>query len=157
MLGRALIERAVNLGLADATAEYAYMLATGDGLPIDLPKARELYFVAGAQGVDWAQRAYGEMLELGQGGPIDLAGAEEWYLRAQGQGYEMAGYDIAEMLWANAAALSDRQVDALACRYWAEASGPDVDGTDYSGKCAEPAAKLSPAEVIRAQELANTF
>lgn len=156
-LGRALLERAVNLGLAEATADYAYMLATGDGLPVDISRARQLYFVAGAQGIDWAQRDYGEMLERGEGGPVDLAEAEDWYLRAQAQGNVMAGYDIAELLWANAATMADRQVDALAWCYWAEANGPDADGTDYTGKCVEPSAKLAPDAVQRAQALAKTF
>jgi uncharacterized protein len=156
-LGRALIERAVSLGLAEATADYGYMLATGDGLPVDLPKARGLYFTAGAQGVDWAQRDYAEMLELGEGGPVDLAEAEEWYRLAQGNGNVMAGFDMAEMLWANAATLPDRQVEALAWCYWAETNGPDADGTDYTGRCTDPAAKLPPEDVTKAQEMAKTF
>lgn len=156
-LGRALLERAVSLGYADATADMAYMLATGDGLPTDEPRARELYFIAAAQGIDWAQRDYAEMAELGQGGPVDLAEAEVWYRRAQAQGYVMAGYDMAEMLWSNAAAMPDRQIEALAWCFWAEAHGPDAEGTDYTGKCAEPAAAMDPEAVTKAQDLATTF
>jgi TPR repeat protein len=156
-LGRALIERAVSLGLPEATAEYGYMLATGDGLPVDLKRARELYFAAAAQGVDWAQRDYGEMLELGEGGAIDLEAAEEWYRAAQRQGYVMAGYDIAEMIWANPTVFPDRAVEALAWCLWAEANGPGEGGEDYTGNCADPAAKLTPEDLAKAEELAATF
>ena len=156
-LGRALIERAVTLGDPETISDYAYILATGDGLPVDLPKARKLYGIAAAHGIDWAMRDYGEMQELGEGGPVDLAGAEESYRAAQATGYVMAGFDMAELLWANAATLPDRQVEALAWCYWAESNGPDVDGTDYTGRCADPAAARTPDDVTKAQAMAKTF
>lgn len=156
-LGRSLMERAVTLGDPEATAALAYMLATGDGLPVDMPRARELYLIAAAQGIDWAMRDYGEMLELGEGGPVDLGQAEHWYLAAQDAGFVLAGFDMAEMLWANAATLPDRQVEALAWCFWTEANGPDVFGVDYTGRCADPAAALTPEEVAKAKELALTL
>jgi hypothetical protein len=156
-LGRALLERAVSLGLSEAAADYGYMLATGDGLPVDLARARDMYFRAAAQGVDWAQRDLGEMLELGEGGPVDLVGADTWYRKAQDQGYVMAGFDLAEMIWANPDAFPGQEVEALAWCFWAEANGPGEEGEDYTGKCADPAAKLPPEDVARAKELALTF
>lgn len=156
-LGRALIERAVALGHPEAAADLGYILATGDGLPIDLERAREAYLIGAANGIDWAVRDYGEMQELGEGGPVDLAEAEEWYRRAHGLGNVMASFDMAEMLWANAATMPDRQVEALAWCYYAETNGPDFDGNDYTGRCAAPAAKLTPEEVTQATELAKTL
>ena len=156
-LGRALMERAVTLGHPEAAADMGYILATGDGLPVDLERAREVYLIGAANGIDWAARDYGEMQELGEGGPVDLAEAEEWYRRAHDLGNVMASFDMAEMLWANAATMPDRQVEALAWCFYAETNGPDFDGNDYTGRCADPAAKLTPDEVAQATELAKTL
>ena len=126
-------------------------------MPVDLPRARELYLIAAAHGIDWAMRDYGEMLELGEGGAVDLVGAEQWYLQAQATGYVMAGHDMANMLMDNTATLPDRQVDALAWCYWAQSSGPDVVGNAFVGDCDAFASKLTPDKVAQAQALAATF
>lgn len=153
----ALLERAVALGDPDGTAELAYMLATGDGVEQDQERARRLYEVAAAQRIDWAERDYGEMLELGEGGPVDLIQAEAFYRRSAAQGYAMAGMDIAEMIWADTSASPERQVEALAWCFWAEAKPPMWDGTDYDGACADPEATLAPDDVAKARVLAETF
>jgi TPR repeat protein len=121
-----------------------------------LPAARQLYQVAAAHGIDWAERDYAEMLEFGAGGAADLALALHYYQRAAGQGYAMAGMDIAEMAWANPQAFPD-QVHALAWCLWAEAQPATWDGTDYEGACAEAAARLTPDEQADAATRAANF
>lgn len=156
-LARALYERATTMGDPETIADYAYILSTGDGFPVDLPKARRLYAIAATHGIDWAERDYGEMLELGQGGPADLVDAEKWYRRAQAQGYVIAGFDLAEMIWANAGSMGDRDVEALAWCYWAEANGPAPDGMDYTGRCVEAEAALTADKATAARDMAATF
>lgn len=153
----ALFERASLLGDPNGTAWLAYLLATGDdGAEIDLPRARQLYEVAAAHGIDWAERDYGEMLELAEGGPADLVRAKEFYQRAVAQGNPMAGYDIAEMAWANREVFPDK-VEALAYCLWAEAMPPMWDGSDYDGKCDQAAAALGAEDVAKAKTMADSF
>lgn len=152
--GLAVMERAAALGDAEGTAQLAYMLATGDGAVIDLPRARDLYAIAAMKKIDWAMRDYGEMLELAEGGPKDLSQALVYYTRAAGQGNAMAGMDIAEMVWANPANFPDKAV-ALAWCFWAEDQEPMWDGTDYNGRCAPQLGQYSEAEIAAAREQAK--
>jgi len=150
----ALFERSYTIGDPEGTAWLAYMLATGDGAEIDLPRARKLYEIAAAHGIDWAERDYGEMLELAEGGPSDLVRAKEFYQRAVAQDNAMAGFDIFEMAQANPEAFPDK-VEALAYCLWAEPFPPMWDGSDYDGKCDAAAAALSAEDVAKAKAMAE--
>jgi TPR repeat protein len=150
----ALMERATTIGDRNGIAELAYMLATGDGAVIDLPRARKLYAIAAAHGIDWAERDYGEMLELGEGGPVDLNLALDYYRRAAAQGYGMSAFDIFEMYRANSAALPEIKAEALAMCLYAEAQPPQWDGSEYDGKCDPAFPDYTAEEIAAAREKA---
>lgn len=155
--GIALLERAVTLGDADATAQLGYRLAVGEGVEKDMERGRRLYEVAAAQGIDWAQRDYGEMAELGEGGPVELRVALDFYRRSAAQGYGMAAFDIFEMYRANSEALADIKAEALAMCFYAEAQPPQWDGSEYDGKCDPAFPDYTPEEIAAAREAAKAM
>ena len=80
-----------------------------------------------------------------------------------GDGNPDAGHEDCDtgnntFVWvANAAALPDRQVDALAWCLWSRAHSPDEMGVAFAGDCDALAAPLGPDLVTEAQALADSF
>jgi len=71
----------------DALAQFnlAQLYRLGQGIPVDLQRARYWYGEAAARGNGPAQFNLGLMYEHGYGTPVDLTEARAWYRRAAQQ------------------------------------------------------------------------
>ena len=85
-------------GNALASHGLATLFRQGNGVAINLERARALDREAAEGGLSVAMNSYGVMLELGEGGPIDRMGAEYWYRRALDLGEGLGGLNLAYML-----------------------------------------------------------
>ena len=72
-------------GNAFAQFNLAQLYRLGQGIPVDLQRARYWYEEAAARGNGPAQFNLGLMYEHGDGTPIDLTEARAWYRRAAAQ------------------------------------------------------------------------
>lgn len=79
---RKLFERAAEAGDPVALTNQAMTYATGDGVPVDLPKARALFAKAAEANSADAMYQLGLMNEEGDGGPKDDAAARALYEKA---------------------------------------------------------------------------
>ena len=91
--------QSASLGRPSAQTLLAFLLATGQGGPVDVSRAVRLYKAAAEKGDANAQNNLGEIYETGRGVTRDLPEAIGWYESAAKQGLGSAQYN-AGRLWA---------------------------------------------------------
>ena len=72
-------------GSAFAQFNLGQLYRLGQGIPVDLQRARYWYAEAASRGNGEAQLNLGLMFEHGHGTPVDLTEARAWYRRAAAQ------------------------------------------------------------------------
>ena len=92
------VQKAAELGEADAALELGSMYEFGREVPENPVRARTLYMQASAGGLAEADFRLGRLLSEGLGGPVDLPAAFERYLRAARAGLPLAQYNVGAML-----------------------------------------------------------
>jgi len=96
---RTYLVQSASLGRSSAQTLLAYLLFSGMGSPVDLPRAIRLYKVAAEKGDVNAQNNLGEIYEMARGVTRNLDEAIRWYERAADQGLGPAQFN-AGRLWA---------------------------------------------------------
>lgn len=85
-----LIQAAVDREYLNAYAALAFLYMTGNGVPKDYQKAREVARHAADLGESSAQNILGVMCEVGLGAPANKQEAKRWYRLAAEQGHTAA-------------------------------------------------------------------
>jgi hypothetical protein len=148
------VDNAWSYSLPQMTAEnnLGLMFATGNGVPQDGAKAARWLRKPAEQGVGIAQNNLGLLYAMGNGVPHDGAEAARWFVRAAGQGVTLAQENLG-VLYANGTGVPRDLVQAHA---WLSISLAGGQATAAERLAAvEP--RLSPAELVRARELARAW
>lgn len=95
---RAHLEPSARQGRSSAKALLAFLLINGQGGPVDVPRAIDLYKAAAENGDVNAQNNLGELHETGRGVKKDVGVALKWYERAAEAGLGPAQFN-AGRLW----------------------------------------------------------
>jgi TPR repeat protein len=109
-------------GRPRAQTLLAYLLASGQGGEVDLPRAIRLYKLAAEHGDADAQNNLGEIYEMGRGTDRNLEEALRWYERAAAGGLGSAQFN-AGRLWAIGAGERKDPTRARALLVQAEGNG----------------------------------
>ena len=88
----------VDAGDADAMSELATRYITGEGLPHDFKRARELHFNAASLGSAVSQFVIGYDYLIGDGLPTSEIAAEAFFRLAAAQGYPYAQFELGKIL-----------------------------------------------------------
>jgi TPR repeat protein len=120
---RTYLTQSASQGRPRAQSLLAYLLVSGDGGPVDLPRATRLYRLAAEQGDANAQNNLGEIYETGRGIEPSLDQALHWYERAAEQGLGSAQFN-AGRLWA--IGIGDRKDPVRARALLIQAEGKGV-------------------------------
>ena len=70
----------------EAAQWLGYLYQGGQGVPVNLVRARHYYLVAASRGDAVSQANLAIMMTSGRGGPVDAVEAYDWYLRSARQG-----------------------------------------------------------------------
>lgn len=97
-LARDWLERSVARGYGPAMARLGRMLEHGEGGPVDLPGALDLYRRGQEAGSDWAFEYEAHLHRTGTGVPENLARARELFAAAAGMGLAQSMNNLAVML-----------------------------------------------------------
>ena len=108
------LSQSASQGRPRAQALYAYLLASGQGGPVDASRAVRLYRLAADQGDADAQNNLGEIHESGRGVEKSPDQALQWYERAAERGLATGQFNAGRM-WAIGAA---GKSDAVRARAW---------------------------------------
>lgn len=120
---RSYLVQSASQGRSRAQTLFAYLLATGQGGSVDVPRAIRLYNVAAEQGDVNAQNNLGEIHETGRGVPRNPDQAILWYERAAAQGMGSAQFN-AGRLWA--IGVGEKKDPARARAFLVQAEGNGV-------------------------------
>ena len=120
---RSYLVQSASQGRSRAQTLFAYLLATGQGGAVDVPRAIRLYNVAAEQGDVNAQNNLGEIHETGRGVPKSPDQAILWYERAAAQGMGSAQFN-AGRLWA--IGVGEKKDPARARAFLVQAEGNGV-------------------------------
>lgn len=90
--------QAASHGRPSAQTLLAYLLVTGSGGPVDVPRGMKLYAQAAEKGDASAQNNLGESFETGRGVDRNLATALSWYERAADSGLPAAQFNAGRLL-----------------------------------------------------------
>jgi len=115
--------QSASLGRLRAQTLLAYLLMSGQGGPVDVPRAIRLYTVAAERGDADAQNNLGEIHETGRGITRNLDEAMRWYELAAQRGLGSAQFN-AGRLWA--IGVGEKKDSAKARAYLVQAEGNGV-------------------------------
>lgn len=120
---RSWLAQSASQGRPRSQTLLAYLLASDQGGPADLPRAARLYKLAAEQGDADAQNNLGEIHEMGRGTTPNLAEALRWYDLAAERGLASAQFN-AGRLWA--VGVGDKKDPARARALLIQAEGNGV-------------------------------
>ncbi|MDK9704396.1 MAG: sel1 repeat family protein [Sulfuritalea sp.] len=139
--------QSASLGRSRAQTLLAYLLMSGQGGPVDVPRAVRLYTVAAERGDTDAQNNLGEIHETGRGVAKNLDEAMRWYELAAQRGLGSAQFN-AGRLWA--IGVGEKKDPAKARAYLVQAEGNGVSQArqvlEWLDRQSPPAPDASPAQ-----------
>jgi TPR repeat protein len=143
---------------AVAQSNLGFMFYQGEGVPQDYNEAAKWFRLSADQGYPEAQNNLGTMYRSGQGVSRDFKEALKWFRLGAEQGFGGAQVNLGAMYATGFGPGATQTEDLLHAHMWLNLGASSLDG-EQGQKAAKSrdfiAARLKPAQLTRAQEMAR--